>query len=298
MDNLHDLPPEVVAQANPLPPEEEHPPPNEVDFAEIPQDQVPVEHVAPVEQGVALGQVVEEQQVAAQAVAEAPQQAHQPVPDQPPNGGGAGGDPAPPPGPEEPPIVPPRLAQPPVYRAFPVTGVDVHSYALEERWWQKWGRAVRRAALTCCCASDTVRDWDRDEMIRQLIAGRLLVNTSLVEVVRNANRITECGAKFVPDLIAKVVVTIEQKYGHTLKNRSVPGNVSIVRQQAAKLMREAGVREETLAVNLEYVERAYFEDRSRYGVANWDAVAVQQSSWLNYGCVKCCVPDRVQANYF
>ena len=135
----------------------------------------------------------------------------------------------------------------------------------------------------------------------QILWAKIAANhlpTSLVEVVRNANRITECGAKFVPDLIAKVVVTIEQKYGHTLKNRSVPGNVSIVRQQAAKLMREAGVREETLAANLEYVERAYFEDRSRYGVANWDAVAVQQSSWLNYGCVKCCVPDRVQANYF
>lgn len=282
MEHLHEPLPAVAAQATVPPPEEEHPPPNEVDWEENPLEQEQEEHAAPREQGVALD---------LQAV------------DQPDNPPPLGGDGQPPDGdggdgPEEPPVVPPRLAEPPRYRAFPVVGVDVHSHALEERWWQTFSKGVRRAALRCFCAGDTVRDWDRDELVRELIRNKLLTNTSLSEVVRNANRITECGAKFVPDLIAKVVVLIENKFGHSLKNRSVPGNVAIVRQQAAKLMREAGVREETLAANLEYVERAFFEDRSRYGVANWDAVAVQQSNWLNYGCVRCCVPDRVQANYF
>jgi len=299
MEHLHEPPPEVVAQAE-LPPEEEHPPPNEVDWEEIPPEQGQGEHVAPVAQGVALDHV---EAPIEQELPHPPPVAELEPPAPPPDGGNAGGGGIDPPGgggdgPEEPPVVPPRLSEPPRYRAFPVTGVDVHSHALEERWWQTMSRNVRRAALRCFCAGDTVRDWDRDEMVRELIRGKLLVNTSLTEVVHNSNRITECGAKFVPDLIAKIVVLIENKFGHSLKNRSVPGNVAIVRQQAAKLMREAGVREETLAANLEYVERAYFEDRSRYGVANWDAVAVQQSNWLNYGCVKCCVPDRVQANYF
>jgi len=144
-----------------------------------------------------------------------------------------------------------------------------------------WDR-VSKWALRFIGDGDLVDDWELDSTIREHTQQFLVENDSEEILTRDLEGITGRQG-VVPKLVAKVVVVIESRHGLGLKDRSVPGNVALVRKLAVKIMREMNVRPKCIGVNALYVEKVFFEDDSRYTVPQWRKEALKRgrlTRWL------------------
>lgn len=88
--------------------------------------------------------------------------------------------------------------------------------------------------------------------------------------------------KHVPKLVANVTVALRMKLGLGAMDRSVPGNVAVVRAEAAKLLREWNVRKMDAAAHLLLIEKCFFEDDTHYRVTTWRARAAKESRLVRW----------------
>ncbi len=88
--------------------------------------------------------------------------------------------------------------------------------------------------------------------------------------------------KHVPKLVAQVVVALRMKLGMGAMDRSVAGNVSVVRAEAAKMLREWNVRTKDAAAHLLEIERCFFEDDTHYKLSTWRARACSKSRLVKW----------------
>jgi len=70
------------------------------------------------------------------------------------------------------------------------------------------------------------------------------------------------------------------KLGMGAMDRSVAGNVAVVRAEAAKMLREWNVRHKDAAAHLLVIERCFFEDDSHYRITTWRARARRRSRFV------------------
>lgn len=123
-------------------------------------------------------------------------------------------------------------------------------------------------------------DWDR-EVSREMRTARNETNAeteaAAVQAVVEAN-----GERVghVPRLVVDVVVALRMKLGMGAMDRSVAGNVAVVRAEAAKMLREWNVRHKDAAAHLLVIERCFFEDDSHYRITTWRARARRRSKFV------------------
>lgn len=156
-------------------------------------------------------------------------------------------------------------------------------------FWRKWVDAVKRGTMRALCCGGVADDWDREiafkrdvrsEMMRHVgVTPHTTVEEEVCQSVLDTNR---NEVKHVPRLVAQVVVALRMKLGMGAMDRSVPGNVAVVRAEAAKMMREWNVRTKDAAAHLLEVERCFFEDDTHYRVSTWRARACQRSRFLRW----------------
>lgn len=156
----------------------------------------------------------------------------------------------------------------------------------ETSWWVNVKDGFKRAVLTCFCMGDVVADWEADASFRREVAREMCsivtadadktVDETVVAEVHALNAQT---VQHVPRLVAHVTVALRMKLGLGAMDRSVPGNVAVVRAEAAKALRELNVRTKQAAAHLLEVERCFFEDDTHYRVSTWRARACR-SSWI------------------
>ncbi|QKE44130.1 hypothetical protein 1 [Forsythia suspensa tombusvirus] len=155
--------------------------------------------------------------------------------------------------------------------------------------WESIVGWLRRFALVCICLGDVSEDWVVDEAIRAEVSAEMLESDGGVVDVGPAIA-DECGlAKVgggshavvhVPRFVAASVATLRVKLGlGVMETGGAVGaaNLALVRREAAKLMRDWGVRDMDGAAHLLLIERAFFEDDTHYHTTLWRERAVKRS---------------------
>jgi len=158
--------------------------------------------------------------------------------------------------------------------------------------------------FTICIPDDVVEDIEEDMQVVQSVQDELLIvkNTDVGEhgealaqlnppetiIMNNVGAIVGVEdhvrrTRVQPRFVAQVVVALRCKLGLGAKDRAVPGNVELVRREAAKIMRSWGVRDMDASVHLLYIERCFFEDSVHDALPDWRARAARKGRlcrWL------------------
>jgi len=154
-----------------------------------------------------------------------------------------------------------------------------------------------------CCLGDLVTENLRDERdIREGVRDALLdvdVHSDSAEALSNIylnpiRTLARNGTLMVepelhvrpalvqPKFVAQVVVALRCKLGLDAKDRAVPGNVSLVRREAAKIMRSWNVRDADASMHLAWVEKCFFEESVHDRLPEWRARAARQGKLLRW----------------
>lgn len=162
---------------------------------------------------------------------------------------------------------------------------------------QTWDSLTFRVLKFCACIpDDVIEDVEEDMEIMERVQEEMLtVHVSdrppreVAEIELNDlhhdgvtpehSRSAAVHTRFV----VQVVVALRCKLGLGATDRSEPSNVALVRREAAKLMREWGVRDHDVSIHLAYVERVFFEDNSHEALPEWRARAALRGrlcKWL------------------
>ncbi len=167
--------------------------------------------------------------------------------------------------------------------AFPVSRED--RYVRD--WFADVWRSVKQGVLRACCHGELADDWNRELAFAREVRREMKRHVDVPEhttveeqVVQGVCRVNSNEVKHVPRLVAQVVVALRMKLGLGAMDRSIPGNVAVVRAEAAKMMREWNLRTKDAAAHLLEVERCFFEDDTHYRVTTWRARACRQSRFL------------------
>jgi len=159
----------------------------------------------------------------------------------------------------------------------------------EEPWYQRVGRNVKRAMLKCFCLGELAECWDREVAMSAAIRQEMMTTfvpdegrTVQEQVVADVERLNAHKVKHIPRLVVEVVVALRCKLGMGAQDRSIPGNVSVVRAEAAKMLRDWNVRAKDAAAHLVEIERCFFEDDSHYRVTTWRARGVRNSRFFRW----------------
>jgi len=196
----------------------------------------------------------------------------------------------------------PQLAEPSVedMRVFPIPP-DTTPW-----WWTRLADHVRRGVLKCFCMDDIIADWEVDAAVVRDVRNNMRKHVKVTgysfarphadpandadnevsvetAIGFDIKRVNGSEVKHVPKLVANAVVVLRMKLGLGAMDRSVPGNVAVVRKEAAKLLREyPGLRKMDAAAHLLLIERAFFEDDTHYRVTTWRARAAQKSRFVKW----------------
>jgi hypothetical protein len=134
-----------------------------------------------------------------------------------------------------------------------------------------------------------IADWERDVEFRSNVRDemrttlQLYKDTTSVETLRQqVEAINKVGVHHVPRLVAHATVALRMKLGLGAMDRSVAGNVALVRSEAAKLLRDWGLRDMDAAAHLLEIERCFFEDDTHYRVTTWRARACAKSRFVRW----------------
>lgn len=106
--------------------------------------------------------------------------------------------------------------------------------------------------------------------------------TVAAQVVADVNRLNAKEVHHIPRLVVEVVVALRCKLGMGAQDRKVPGNVSVVRAEAAKMMRDWNVRSKDAAAHLVEIERCFFEDDTHSRVTTWRARIAKESRFFKW----------------
>ncbi len=157
----------------------------------------------------------------------------------------------------------------------------------KEGWFERKFRQFKRGILHAFCMSGTCDEWDREVAFKSMVAREMVTQVAVpadntVEgVVREfVSEQTAGGVAHVPRLVAQVVVALRMKLGMGAMDRTVPGNVALVRAETAKMLREWNLRHKDAAAHLLEIERCFFEDDTHYRVTTWRARACRRSKFL------------------
>lgn len=168
---------------------------------------------------------------------------------------------------------------------FEIPGEYVSSWD----WLERSVRSVKRAVMKCFCMDELVRDWDHevkmDRAYRRtmLTTMRVPANRRLEDhLVEEVHQINAQQVHHIPKLVVEVTVALRCKLGMGAMDRSVPGNVSVVRAEAARLLRGWNVRKKDAAAHLVEIERCFFEDDTHYRVSTWRARGVRNSRFFRW----------------
>lgn len=156
-------------------------------------------------------------------------------------------------------------------------------------WWTRWKNNWKRALLYCCCRGDDVNSWNYEVAMKQHIRHEMLTTLPQVgsltvreQVVADVERLNQYQVHHVPRLVVEVVVALRCKLGMGAQDRSVPGNVSVVRAEAAKMLRDWNVRHKDAAAHLLEIERCFFEDDTHSRVTTWRARIAKDSRFFRW----------------
>lgn len=185
------------------------------------------------------------------------------------------------------PVVPPARAVPRVYGSVEPPQVEFEGYAIEipkEPLCDRITRFFKQTVLRCCFMGDVVAEWeterkfDRDVNKHMVLQTLPEINKTVIEtVVAITHHVNERRVCKVPRLVAHVTVALRMKLGLGAMDASVKGNVSLVRAQAAKLMRDWGLRDKDASAHLYDVERCFFANDVHYRLTNWRSRAIAKS---------------------
>lgn len=169
--------------------------------------------------------------------------------------------------------------------------------------WSRWVDRVKRSVLTCFGCHDVVDEWVQDDALRQAIRDEMLLSGAARPLDAGDSPPLEHGAALaievgmsnasegggsvchVPRLVAAAVVALRVKLGVGAMRRDGPegpGNVAVVRREAAKMMRDWNVRHMDAAAHLHLIERAFFEDDTHFRVSTWRARACRESKFVRW----------------
>nr|WRQ65730.1 hypothetical protein [Tolivirales sp.] len=148
-------------------------------------------------------------------------------------------------------------------------------------------RSAKRAVLTALWQSEAVACWRREDEMKKELRKEMLTTlhleeglTSVKQVVAEAHTLNAERVHHIPRLTVEVVIALRCKLGMGAQDRRVPGNVAVVRAEAAKMMREWNVRHKDAAAHLAEIERCFFEDDSHYRITTWRARLASQSKFV------------------
>jgi hypothetical protein len=183
------------------------------------------------------------------------------------------------------PEVVPEVVPPPVYKLSSVHAIP----SLKESFWEGVCYNVKSAVLKCFGCGDVAADWERERTFKKDVNWEMLTvveaqeNRTVVEtVVEQVHAVNKEAVHHVPRLVAQATVALRMKLGLGAMDRSVAGNVAVVRSEAAKLLRDWNVRTLDAAAHLHHIERCFFEDDSHYRVTTWRARATRNSRLLRW----------------
>nr|WRQ65362.1 hypothetical protein [Tolivirales sp.] len=148
-------------------------------------------------------------------------------------------------------------------------------------------RSAKRTVLTGLFHSETVACWEREDQMKKELRKEMLTTLRHVEgltpverVVADVRRLNAERVHHIPRLTVEVTVALRCKLGLGAQDRRVPGNVAVVRSEAAKMMREWNVTHKDAAAHLAEVERCFFEDDSHYRITTWRARLASRSKFV------------------
>lgn len=152
-----------------------------------------------------------------------------------------------------------------------------------------WVGKVKRGILRMFCAGDVADAWDQDahfqhatsvELCRAL---RTPAKQKPEETLRNhVEQVNKQRIHHVPRIVAQATVALRMKLGIGATNRDIPGNVALVRAEAARLLRGWNVRTSDAAAHLVAIERCFFNDDTHFQLTNWRAKAVKNSRFMRW----------------
>lgn len=169
---------------------------------------------------------------------------------------------------------------------------DVGHRAVElkdETWWTKTKKKIQRSLLTCFCLGDVASDWELDDQFRRRVGQEMCdvvhadTDKTVTEtIVAELHEVNQEKVHHVPRIVAHATVALRMKLGLGAMDRSVPGNVAVVRAEAAKLLRDWNVRPMQAAAHLLEIERCFFEDDTHYRLSTWRARAIRNSRLVRW----------------
>ncbi len=119
-----------------------------------------------------------------------------------------------------------------------------------------------------------------------VVNGTPVMETQEEAVCRVVRECNKDEVRHVPALVVHVVVELRMKLGLDAADRRIPGNVSLVRRETARILRGMNVRNMDAAAHLEMIEQCFFEDDTHFRVTRWRARAAAQgvfTRWLYNG---------------
>lgn len=143
--------------------------------------------------------------------------------------------------------------------------------------------------MRLCGMHEFIADWERDVEFRSNVRDEMRTTlqlykdkTSVETLKQQVELINKVSVNHVPRLVAHATVALRMKLGLGAMDRSVAGNVALVRSEAAKLLRDWGLRDMDAAAHLLEIERCFFEDDTHYRVTTWRARACAKSRFVKW----------------
>ncbi len=155
--------------------------------------------------------------------------------------------------------------------------------------------------MVCCVPEDILEDMEDDlkvraeaqQAMREVVVSNMPDERVALATLNDEAHVSISGSSIVVEPHARVaavkakfavqvVVALRMKLGLGAKDRSVPGNVELVRREAAKMMRAWGVRPTDASVHLRYVEMLFFEDNTHDAVPEWRARAARRGRFVRW----------------
>ncbi len=157
----------------------------------------------------------------------------------------------------------------------------------EDTWLRRVKRNIGQGFLRMFCMGSYADDWDMShrfdmEVSKCMVHHEVVAEDCTVEetIVSQVSEHNALRVAHVPKLVAQAVVALRMKLGMGAMDRSVPGNVSVVRAEAAKMLREWNVRTKDAAAHLLEIERCFFNDDTHYRLSTWRARACAKSKFV------------------
>ncbi len=181
--------------------------------------------------------------------------------------------------------------------------VDCVQPSVDDRTW--WERAKDKlalfSALWCCGLESDVRDIRANDEVKRMVSadmtaslglstyrlGSVKVSRDEIHQVIDTHGMSKTASGthrvvVVPAFISSCVVALRMKLGEGATDRSVPGNVELVKAETARLLREYNVRNKDAALHQKFIIKAFFDDDTHYRVTDARARMASKSRLIRW----------------